>query len=90
VGVTRRTSLVFCAVQLLGCILGNFAGLVGQVETQNPFVMFPVLAGELLLLPGNLLAIALNETLNGGLTDVDFLLVTVACNAIFWFAGSAA
>ena len=87
--MNKRTWLVFCAVQFIGWILGDFASLLGQAETQNPFVMFPVLAGELLLFPGFFVAIALDDILNRAPTLGVRFAVTVACNAVFWVACSA-
>ena len=81
---------MFCAVQLLGWIFLSFADYFGAGISQSPFVMFPWLAGVLLLLPGFPLAIALDDILNRAPTLIDRFLVTVACNAIFWFACSAA
>ena len=83
--MNKRTWLVFCAVQLIGWIPGSFA----SPETQNPFVMFPVLAGELLLFPGFFVAIALDDILNRAPTLGVRFAVTVACNVIFWVACSA-
>ena len=92
-GVTRRTWLVFCAIQLLGILLGNLARLLGLTDTQSPFVMFPVLAGWVLLLPGFAVAVALNNIPNRVPAPIVRFLVSfpgmVACNAIFWFACSA-
>jgi hypothetical protein len=86
-GVKRRPPwLVFCAVQLLGLILVGFASLVGQGTSQSPLVMFPWLAGVLLLLPGDVLAVALDDYFNRAPTLMGRSLVTVACNAIFWVA----
>ena len=86
--MTRGTRLVFwlafCAVQLAGWNLLSFADYVGAGDSQSPFVMFTELAGVLLLFPGFLLAAELGPDL------IVRLLVTVACNAIFWFACSAA
>ena len=87
--MTRRTRLVFwlvfCAVQLAGWNLLSFADYFGAGISQSPFVAFPWLAAVLLLFPGFLLAAALNVP-----TLIVRLLVTVTCNAIFWFACSAA
>ncbi len=80
--MTGRTRLVFwlvfCGVQLLGWIFLNVRD------------MFAWLGGVLLLFPGFLLAIALDAILNRVPTLVVRFAVTVACNAIFWFACSAA
>jgi hypothetical protein len=88
--VVKRRPLwvVFCGVQLLGCSLVGFASLMGQGTSQSPLVMFPWLAGFLLLLPGDLLAIALDDRLNRVPTFTVRFLVTLACNAIFWVACS--
>jgi len=88
--VKRRTWLVFCAVQLLGWILSSLASLLGLVDTQNPLVMFPVLAGNVLLLPGFVLAIALDDYLNRIPSFFGRFLVTTVCNAIFWVVCLAA
>lgn len=92
--MTRRTRLVFwlvfCAVQLAGWNLLSFADYFGRGVSQSPFVAFPWLAGVLLLFPGFPLAIALDDILHRVPNLIVRLLVTVACNAIFWFACSAA
>jgi hypothetical protein len=82
--------LIFCAAQLLGWILVNLASAAGHVGSQSPFVAVPWLAGVVLLFPGFALAVALDEYLNRVPTLFIPFLVTVACNAIFWVACSAA
>ena len=84
--MTRQTWLIFCVAQLLGWILVNFASLIGPAGSQSPFVVFPWLAGVVLLFPGFALAVALDEYLNRVPTLFVPFLVTVACNAIFWVA----
>ena len=87
--MTRRTRLVFwiafCAVQLAGWNLGGIQSYIGTTDSQSPFVLFTELTGILLLFPG----FPLVATQLGPNLIVRFL-VTVACNAIFWFACSAA
>ena len=87
--MTRRTWLVFCAVQLLGWILFSFAKYYGAGFSQSPLVAFSWLAAILLFLPGDLLVMALDETLNRVPNALVRPLVMVACNAVFWFACSA-
>jgi hypothetical protein len=87
-GATRERTwlLAFGAVQLLGLFLVHLRGLLGQPE--NVLFAFPWLAGIVLLLPSDLLLIALDETLHRTPTESEFVrsLVIVACNAIFWLA----
>lgn len=77
----RRRLAFFFGVQLLGLICGTVRG------------MFTWLASVLLLFPGFLLAVAFSDILNRVPTPVRLAVnvgVTVACNALFWFACSAA
>ena len=55
----RRMWVVFCAVQLVGCIFASY----GTVYSESAFVRSSWLAGFLLLLPGNLPATMLAQKL---------------------------
>ena len=82
----RRTWVVFCAVQLVGCIFASY----GTVYSESAFVRSSWLVGFLLLLPGNLPATALAEKLIHVRTAIVFFPVAVGFNAILWAALSSA
>jgi hypothetical protein len=82
----RRTWVVFCAVQLAGCILASY----GTVYSESAFVRSSWLAGFLLLLPGNLPATLLAQKLIHVRTALVFFPVAVGFNAILWIALSSA
>jgi hypothetical protein len=84
--VQRRTWVVFCAVQLVGCIFASY----GTVYSESAFVRSSWLVGFLLLLPGNLPATALAEKLTHVRTALVFFPVAVGSNAILWTALSSA
>jgi len=84
--VKRRTWVVFCAVQLVGCIFASY----GTVYSESAFVRWSWLAGFLLLLPGNLPATLLAEKLIHVRADLVFFPVAVGFNAILWTALSSA
>lgn len=82
----RRTWVVFCAIQLVGCV---FAGY-GMVYSQSAFVRSSWLAGFILLLPGNLPATLVAQTLIHVRTAFVFFPVAVGLNAIVWITLSSA
>jgi len=55
--VSKRAWLVFGSVQIIGCILATY----GTVYSESTFVRGSWLFAFLLLLPGNLPAMALNQ-----------------------------
>jgi len=83
--VNRRTWLVFGAFQIVGCTLASY----GTVYSESAFVRGSWLCGFLLLLPGNLPAMALNQKLVHVRTAYIFFPVAVACNAMLWVSCSA-
>jgi hypothetical protein len=84
--VGKRAWLVFGAVQIVGCIFASY----GTVYSESAFVRGSWLFGLLLLLPGNLPAMALNQKLVHIRAAFIFFPVAVACNAMFWVTCSAA
>src|SRR5436190_852803 len=75
----------FGAVQVVGCILASY----GTMYSESAFVRGSWLCGFLLLLPGNLPAMALDQTLWHIQTGKIFFPVAVGCNALFWIICSA-
>ena len=59
IAVSRRAWLVFAAIQTIGCVLASY----GTVYSESAFVRGSWLIGFLLLLPGNLSAMAVGQTL---------------------------
>lgn len=81
----RRTWIVFCAVQLVGCVFTRYS----RFYSESFFIHLSRLIGFLLLYPGNLPARSLAETLvqvPGGLI---FVPVALGFNAMLWAAFSA-
>jgi hypothetical protein len=83
--VRKRAWLIFGAVQIIGCILAGY----GTVYSESAFVRGSWLCGFLLLLPGNLPAMALSQTLVHVRAAYIFFPVVVACNAMLWVMCSA-
>jgi len=83
--VSKRAWLVFGSVQIIGCILATY----GTVYSESAFVRWSWLCGFLLLLPGNLPAMALNQKLVHVRTAYIFFPVAVASNAMLWVTCSA-
>jgi hypothetical protein len=81
IGVSKRTWLVFAAIQLVGCTLSGF----GTVYSESAFVRGAWLIGFLLLVPGNLPAMALGQALIHLRTAYVFFPVAIACNLLLWF-----
>lgn len=84
--MTRRTWVVFFAVQLVGCILASY----GTVYSESVFVRSSWLVGFLLLLPGNVPATLLAQRLIHVRTAFVFFPVAVGINAVLWTVLSAA
>ena len=82
----RRTWVVFCAIQLVGCVFASY----GTVYSESAFVRSSWLAGFFLLLPGNLPATLLAQTLIHVRTAFVFFPVAVGLNAIVWITLSSA
>lgn len=82
----RRTWLVFCIVQFVGCIFASY----GTKYSESAFVRASWLAGIILLLPGNFLVKAAAENLSYLRAALVFFPVSVGLNAILWAAFSAA
>ena len=80
IAVSRRAWLVFAAIQTIGCVLASY----GTVYSESAFVRGSWLIGFLLLLPGNLSAMAVGQTLIHVRTAYIFFPVAVACNAMLW------
>ena len=83
--MSKQGWLTFGAVQLVGCILASY----GAMYSESAFVRGFWLCGFLLLLPGNLPAMALDQTLWHIQTGKIFFPVAVGCNALFWIICSA-
>ena len=81
-----RTWLVFCVVQLVGCILTSY----GTVYFSSSFVRGSWVGGFLLLFPGYLPAMALEQRFVVFNALIFFFPVAIASNAILWVACSAA
>lgn len=81
-----RTWVVFCAVQLVGCIFASYA----TVYSESAFVRSSWLIGFLLLLPGNLPATLLAQELTHVRTAFVSFPVAVGLNAILWIVLSSA
>jgi len=74
----RKWLLVFCAVQLLGWILGNLRGLLGAEE--DIIFVFPWAAGMLLLSPGLPVSFYIHSD-----SSLFFRVwFTTACNGVVW------
>ncbi|HEV3511222.1 MAG TPA: hypothetical protein VGS05_05925 [Candidatus Sulfotelmatobacter sp.] len=78
--MSKRAWVVFGSVQIIGCILATY----GTVYSESTFVRGSWLFGFLLLLPGNLPAMALDQKMMHVRTAYVFLPVAVACNALLW------
>jgi hypothetical protein len=78
--VSKRAWLVFAAIQTVGCILASY----GTVYSESAFVRGSWLIGFLLLLPGNLPAMAVDQKLIHIRPAYIFFPIAVACNAILW------
>jgi hypothetical protein len=83
--VSKQSWLIFSIVQVVGCILAGY----GTVYSESTFVRGSWLCGFLLLLPGNLPAMALSQTLVHVRAAYIFFPVVVACNATLWVTSSA-
>jgi hypothetical protein len=83
--VSKRDWLVFGIVQIIGCILASY----GTMYSESEFVRGSWLCGFLLLLPGNLPAMALNQKLVHVRAAYIFFPVAVSCNATLWVTCSA-
>ena len=83
--MSKRLWLIFGAVQIVGCILASY----GTVYSESAFVRGSWLCGFLLLLPGNLPAMALSQTLVHVRPAYIFFPVVVACNATLCVTCSA-
>lgn len=82
--MSKRAFLVFAVVQIVGCILASY----GTVYSESAFVRGSWLIGFLLLLPGNLPAIAVGQTLIHVRTAYIFFPVTLASNLLLWLMWS--
>jgi hypothetical protein len=78
--VSKRTWLTFAVIQAVGCTLASF----GTVYSESAFVRGAWLVGFLLLVPGNLPAMALSQTLIRVRTAYVFFPVAIACNLLLW------
>ena len=78
--MSRRALLVFAAIQTIGCILASY----GTVYSESAVVRGSWLIGFLLLLPGNLPAMAVGQTLVHVRTAYTFFPVAIAFNAMLW------
>jgi hypothetical protein len=82
--VGKRAWLVFAAIQVTGCVLASY----GTVYSESAFVRGSWLAAFLLLLPGNLAALAASQTLIHVRTAYIFIPLAVASNGILWITFS--
>jgi hypothetical protein len=78
--MSKRAWMSFTVVQLLGCIFASY----GTEYTTSAFVRASWLIGFLLLLPGNIPALAVNEPLTHVRAAYVFFPVAIACNAMLW------
>ena len=78
--MSRRAWLAFAAIQAVGCSLASW----GTVYSESAFVRGSWLIGFLLLLPGNLPAMAVDQRLIHTRTVYVFFPIAIACNAILW------
>lgn len=83
--MSKRTWLVFAAIQAAGCTLAAF----GTVYSESAVIRASWLIGFLLLLPGNLPAMAVSQTLIHVRTADIFFPIAVACNALLWILCAA-
>jgi hypothetical protein len=83
--VSKRSWLIFGAIQIVGCILAAY----GTVYSDSAVVRGSWVCGLLLLLPGNLPAMALDQKLVHVRTAYLFFPIAVACNALLWVTCSA-
>jgi hypothetical protein len=77
--------VVFAALQTTGCILASY----GTVYSDSAFVRGSWLVGFFLLLPGDLPAMAVAQTLIHARTAYIFFPVAVTSNAMLWIMCSA-
>lgn len=77
--------MAFAAIQTIGCVLASY----GTVYSESAFVRGSWMIGFLLLLPGNLPAMAVGQTLIHVRTAYIFFPVAVAANALLWLMCSA-
>jgi hypothetical protein len=82
--VSERAWLIFGAVQMVGCILVGY----GTMLSESALVRGSWLSGRLLLLPGWLPAMVVDQVIHAR-TRYVFLPVAVACNTILWMTCSA-
>jgi hypothetical protein len=80
IAMSKRTWLVFAAIQAVGCTLAGF----GTVYSESALIRGAWLVGFLLLVPGNLPAMALGQTLIHVRTAYVFFPVAIACNLLLW------
>ena len=85
IGVSKRAWIAFAVIQTFGCVLASY----GTVYSESAFVRGSFLIGFLLLLPGNLPAMAVGQTLIHVRTVYIFFPVAVASNALLWIMCSA-
>jgi len=83
--VSKRAWLVFAAIQTTGSILASY----GTVHSESAFVRVSWLVGFLLLLPGNIPAMAVGQTLLHVRSAYIFFPIAIACNVILWLTCSA-
>jgi putative exporter of polyketide antibiotics len=78
--MSKQAWVSFTVVQLLGCIFASY----GTEYTSSAFLRASWLIGFLLLLLGNIPALAVNEPLTHIRAAYVFFPVAVACNAMLW------
>ena len=83
--MSKRAWLVFAAIQTTGSILASY----GTVHSESAFVRVSWLVGFLLLLPGNIPAMAVGQTLLHVRSAYIFFPIAIACNVILWLTCSA-
>jgi hypothetical protein len=83
--MSKRAWLSFTVVQILGCFFASY----GIEYTTSAFVRASWLIGFLLLLPGNVPALAVNETLTQVRNAYIFFPIAIACNALLWIVVAA-
>ena len=83
--MSKRAWLIFAVAQFVGCVFASY----GTTYSESAFVRNSWVCGFLLLLPGNLPAMALNQTFVDVRPAYIFFPVAVACNAMFWLTCSA-
>jgi hypothetical protein len=86
----KKTWLFFCGLNLLGCVFASY----GTVYSESAFVRWSWLAGFILLLPGDIVAMTVTQVFWKWTIHIKegymFIPLTIASNAVLWATWAAA